>query len=131
MEPTTRNGAVPATSVTQIDAQTVLVEMSELYTGCVAQFMHGDLELETFLQCRGKQPRSVVFVCSCVLELFVKFRWFEVHNLFGYPGQTIFFSISTTKSVTEEFKMRDSLTFGSDVAGGSQFRMRFSYHEIQ
>lgn len=49
MEPTTRNGAVPATSVAQINAQTVLVEMSELYTGCVPQCMHEDLELETFL----------------------------------------------------------------------------------
>lgn len=70
-------------------------------------------------------------VCSCVLERFVKSRWFEVHNLYGYPGQTITFSISTTKGVTEEFNMRDSLTFGSDATRGSQFRMRFSYHEIQ
>ena len=53
MEPTTRNGAVSANSVTQIDAQTVLVEMSELYTGCVPKSMGG---------CRV-QPRPPLDFC--------------------------------------------------------------------
>jgi hypothetical protein len=60
-------------------------------------------------------------------ELFT--GWFEVKNMQGKPNSSVSFQVSTTKGKAMEFNMQDKYTFGP--SGKGDFRMRFTYHEIQ
>jgi alpha-L-rhamnosidase len=55
--------------------------------------------------------------------------WFEVSNMTGPPGTAVYFSVSSTAGIVEEYGMADSFTFGPSGAGS--FKMFFSYHEIE
>ena len=67
---------------------------------------------------------------SFVVEMEELFTgWFEVANLAGAPGSTVTFNVSTMEGTVEEYNMANAYTFGASGAGN--FRMRFSYNEIQ